>query len=128
MVRRMHFGLRAFLDELPVTLAVIDMALGGALLFGGSGRTSGPGFTAAKTVASIHTWGLVLMVLAAGGLYHLWRRHQAGTWFVVCAAWLGFFAATFIRSAILSQQAALTGIVLLLGSVVLHLQAARKAG
>jgi hypothetical protein len=119
---------RAFLDELPVTLAVMDIALGCVLLFGGSHRVSGPGFAAAKTVAPIPTWGAVLAFLAIGAAYHLWRGHHTGMWFVLCAAWLGFFAATLIRSAVLSDNVALTGIVLFTFSVIVHLQAARQAG
>lgn len=121
-------ALRALLDDLPVTLAAMDVALGAVLLLGGRSRVSGPGFAAAKLVAPIPTWGAVLTFLAIGALYHLWRQHPTGMWFVLCSGWLGFFAATLVRSAVLSHKAALTGIVLFTGMVILHLQAAKQAG
>lgn len=116
---------RDLIAQRPGTLiGLLDVGLGGALVFGAASRTSSLSFATAKQVAPVEAWGLAFLAV---GLLLLWalRLDLLGIAAALTGAALHtFWAVAFLAAAIWDGRAALTGIPVYMFVALVHLTVA----
>lgn len=117
-------GCESAWSQFVLLLALTDLAVAGVLVAGSAQRSSSPSFGTAREIMPMRAWGLLLGAAALAVLWRVLTRRTASWPMIAAASWHAFFATALIFAAAVDERAALTGCVLYLGRVAMHLLAA----